>query len=274
LCGGKDRFRFDNKKGRGTWFCSRCGSGDGFNLLMKLNSWAFTQSAREIERVLGMSRQDAPRNDFSDEEKRQALRRTYKESKPVQVGDTVWEYLVKRAGIKFMPDGLRFHPRLRYDADHAFPAMLAMVTMPDGTASTMHRTWLDGKGGKAPVEDAKKVMGGQIKSGCVRLSPVAARIGIAEGIETALAASSLFGLPVWSAISANGMQQWEPPAGVETVVIFGDNDENYTGQNAAYALARKLAMGRVAVESVAIPAKVGTDWADVAAEEFGHVVQE
>lgn len=32
-CGGKDRFRFDNKNGRGTWFCNYCGSGDGLDLV-------------------------------------------------------------------------------------------------------------------------------------------------------------------------------------------------------------------------------------------------
>ncbi|MEW5561573.1 DUF927 domain-containing protein [Enterobacter asburiae] len=32
-CGGKDRFRFDNKDGRGTWFCNRCGNGDGIDIV-------------------------------------------------------------------------------------------------------------------------------------------------------------------------------------------------------------------------------------------------
>lgn len=32
-CGGKDRFRFDNKDGRGTWFCSHCGNGDGIDIV-------------------------------------------------------------------------------------------------------------------------------------------------------------------------------------------------------------------------------------------------
>ena len=34
-CGGKDRFRFDDKEGRGTWFCNQCGSGDGPDLLAR-----------------------------------------------------------------------------------------------------------------------------------------------------------------------------------------------------------------------------------------------
>jgi len=36
-CGGKDRFRFDDKDGRGTWICSQCDphAGDGFQLIQK-----------------------------------------------------------------------------------------------------------------------------------------------------------------------------------------------------------------------------------------------
>ncbi|WP_141028459.1 primase-helicase zinc-binding domain-containing protein, partial [Salmonella enterica] len=30
-CGGKDRFRLDDKAGRGTWFCNQCGHGDGLD---------------------------------------------------------------------------------------------------------------------------------------------------------------------------------------------------------------------------------------------------
>lgn len=33
VCGGKDRFRFDDKDGRGTWICNQCGSGDGLELI-------------------------------------------------------------------------------------------------------------------------------------------------------------------------------------------------------------------------------------------------
>ena len=50
ICGeGRDRFRFDNKQGRGTYICSQCGAGDGFNLIAKCfgitNSHAFKQVA-------------------------------------------------------------------------------------------------------------------------------------------------------------------------------------------------------------------------------------
>jgi putative DNA primase/helicase len=268
MCGGKDRFRFDNKEGRGTWYCSHCGAGDGFKFLLLSNNWTFPQAAREVERVLGMSREDAPRSDFTDEQKRQTLRRAWKQSVPIVVGDPVWEYLHGRTGIEFLPTDIRYHRALPY-GDSLYPAMLGVVTMPDGHPSTMHRTWLDGKGGKAPVDQPKKVFSGTIKGGAIRLAPLAECLGIAEGIETALAASVLFGMPVWAAISANGVQQWEPPAGVSSVVVFADNDENFVGQNAGYALAQSLARRGMKAE-VRIPAVVGTDWADVYVEERGN----
>lgn len=261
MCQGKDRYRFDNKDARGSWFCSKCGAGDGFSLLRKLNGWSFAEAAREVERVLGVSKQDAQRQEFTDEQKQQALRRVYSQSRAVVHGDLVWTYLNGRTGIVDVPNTIRMHPSLRYDAGHSFPAMLALVTMPDGKPSTMHRTWLDGNGGKAPVDEPKKVMAGTIKTGAIRLAPMAECLGLAEGIETALRASVLFSMPVWAAISAGGMRDWEAPEGLRHLIVFGDNDENFTGQMAAYSLANRLSLKGIKTE-VRIPAKTGTDWCD------------
>lgn len=35
VCGGSDRFRFDDREGRGTWYCNQCGAGDGLKLVEK-----------------------------------------------------------------------------------------------------------------------------------------------------------------------------------------------------------------------------------------------
>lgn len=261
MCKGTDRYRFDNKDARGSWFCSKCGAGDGFSLLRKLNGWSFAEAAREVERVLGISKQDAPRQEFTDEQKQQNLRRVYSQSRAVEHGDVVWTYLNRRTGIVNVPNTIRLHPSLRYDAGQAYAAMLALVTMPNGKPSTMHRTWLDGKGGKAPVDEPKKVMAGTIKTGAIRLAPMAECLGLAEGIETALRASVLFGMPVWAAISAGGMRDWEAPEGLRHLIVFGDNDENFTGQTAAYSLANRLSLKGIKTE-VRIPSKTGTDWAD------------
>ena len=39
LCGGKDRYRFDDREGDGTYFCNQCGPGPGILLLRKLKDW-------------------------------------------------------------------------------------------------------------------------------------------------------------------------------------------------------------------------------------------
>ncbi|GHM17395.1 hypothetical protein ECZU43_14530 [Escherichia coli] len=36
VCGGSDRFRFDDREGRGTWYCNQCGAGDGLKLAEKV----------------------------------------------------------------------------------------------------------------------------------------------------------------------------------------------------------------------------------------------
>ncbi len=63
-------------------------------------------------------------------------------------------------------------------------------------------------------------------------------------------------------MTATLLTEWEPPQGVTEVTIFGDNDANYTGQAAAYQLARRLSLKKI-ITHVRIPAEIGTDWADM-----------
>ena len=53
-CGGRDRFRFDDKGGRGTWICSRCGAGDGIELVKRIHGIEFKEAARLIEQHIGV----------------------------------------------------------------------------------------------------------------------------------------------------------------------------------------------------------------------------
>ena len=53
VCGGKDRFRFDDKDGYGTFICNQCGAGDGFKLIMNLLQCDFKHAASIVESYLG-----------------------------------------------------------------------------------------------------------------------------------------------------------------------------------------------------------------------------
>jgi putative DNA primase/helicase len=89
-------------------------------------------------------------------------------------------------------------------------------------------------------------------------------LGIAEGIETAIAARELIGLPTWATISSTIMASFVPPAGVRRITIFADHDTNFAGQLAAFTLAHRLYRldPGLAVE-VKIPPEPDSDWLDV-----------
>jgi putative DNA primase/helicase len=52
-CGGKDRFRYDDRTKNGDYFCNQCGAGKGIKLTMLVNGWDYRTAAGEIDRVLG-----------------------------------------------------------------------------------------------------------------------------------------------------------------------------------------------------------------------------
>jgi len=87
-------------------------------------------------------------------------------------------------------------------------------------------------------------------------------LGIAEGVETALACYKLFGIPTWAALSADNLKMFEPPGDIAGLHIFADNDASYAGQTAAFTLAQRLIAKDLPAE-VHIPDTVDTDWLDV-----------
>ena len=265
MCGGRDRFRFDDRDQRGTYFCSGCGAGDGVALAMGVTGLSFRDVAREVERIAGMVRPTPAKAERSDDGKIAALRRAFRESTPIERGDEAYRYLAGRGlALYDLPESIRLHPDMPYWDGGAvlgkFATMLATVTAPSGIAVSIHRTYIQ-DGQKAPVPVAKKLMQGlPLPGAAIRLTPVSRTLGIAEGVETSLAASELFEVPVWSCISTSGVESFEPPKGVGHVIVFADNDANFAGQAAAYRAAHRLTLKGYEVE-VVIPPTDG-DWLD------------
>lgn len=263
LCGGKDRFRFDDKDGRGTYYCGGCGAGNGMQLAMKWTGLNFKECAKRIDELLGHI-ESKPRQPKRDPAK--LLSKISSTLKPCDGINPVSLYLRKR-GLSPVR-GLWWSPEVSYFEDGKFHskqnAMVATITAPTGEPLSLHLTYLTKDGVKAPVRDVKKVMTpvSPMAGAAVRLfQPRDGVIGVAEGIETALAAARLFNVPCWAAVNATLLEQFQPPDGIKSVFVFGDNDANYTGQKAAYALAHKLSMAGYGV-SVKIPDQVGKDFAD------------
>jgi putative DNA primase/helicase len=268
LCGGKDRFRFDDKDGRGTWICSVCGAGDGVKLVMAVRGLEFRDAAALIEPLIEGAPRAAAKPGRSEAEKRDAMNRLWHSSAPVRADDPVGRWLFARVGLTRFPSCLRAHPRALYkgkdgEADSRHPAMVAVLQGPDGRPASLHRTYLTADGCKAAVARPRCLMEGKISKGAaVRLMAYADVLGIAEGIETALAAATLFGVPCWAGTNTTILAHWIPPEDAAEIVIFADNDPKYGGQAAAYTLAHRIAVRdrRVRIET---PADAGTDWNDV-----------
>lgn len=196
--------------------------------------------------------------------------------------DPARKYLVNRGLVGVLrdlpdPGVVRFHPELPYWADRRivgrFPALVCRIQGPGDETVSLHRTYLTDDGKKAPVQFPKMVMTpvrpGALKGGAIRLYPLAGdRLGTAEGIETALACHLAIGLPVWSTLSASGLESFEPPKSVHFLDSWADLDASGAGQQAAIKLAERLTRQGIIVRVLLPPGPIpdgakGLDWLDI-----------
>ena len=268
LCHGRDRYRWDNKEGKGTFYCNGCGAGDGFTLLMNVHGWDFKQTVREIETVIGSAKVLPSRPVKSDDECRRLMYDRWLNCDRIIIGDPVAIYLKSR-GIDLLDETTQYPKALKIDQRRV--SMVAAMQNPAGKLTMVHDTLLTKEGHKADVSQQRLMMEGRIAKGsAVRLAEFTDVLGIAEGIETALSASKLFGVPCWAALNEGLMQQWQFPREAKRIIIFGDNDQNHVGQSAAFMLARKISLSPdPPIVEVKIPENVGDDWNDILVRKLG-----
>lgn len=273
MCGGNDRYRWDNKDGNGTFFCTNCGAGDGFRLLEMWTGKPFKELAAEVDKMVGNIQEEQRQRPMVDPTER--LRRVGSSLQRLTGEDPASRYLASR-GLSSADTGmLRWHNALPYFEEGRMvarlPAMVAALRQPGGAIETFHATYLKTDGScKAEVNAPKKLLGKRSESidGCAipLTEPTAdGRIGIAEGIENALSISIMEGIPCWAAYSAHALASFVPPPWVRSVVIFPDADRNFVGQHAATTLASRLARtkGKDIAVTLAPFLKMGVDYNDI-----------
>lgn len=247
LCGGKDRFRFDNKNNSGSYICGQCGAGDWVNLLMSHLNTDFIGALDYVKDNLGVTKMDATRSNTSDYEKNRArLDKIKKGCVKITAGDPVDLYL-KNRGIGILPEGaVMYHPAIEYWEDGkktgAHPAMVAAIMTNALERVTYKITFLTKEGFKADVPVKKKTMPieRQMNGDCVRMFRVTDTVAISEGIENAIKFTEDTGMPCWSVDNAGNMEKFLLPDGVKNVVIVADSDENFQGYVSAFTLAKNL----------------------------------
>lgn len=260
FCGGKDRYRWTQKKYGGVWVCSAgCTGGkyaSGFAMLMRhMGFTTFREAADDVRDYFGCnpSVEPIPRlqrlamsNEMTPERiqrNRARMLKFWNEACEVTYGDPVDKYMQNRVrGMDFMPKCIRFHPALQYwmpgkSANDRpvllgeYPAMLAYAQGPTGELVQLHKTYLTADGQKADVPVAKKTdLGVGVNSFAVRMMEMRGdTLGVCEGIETGWASAMLKNIPIWPCLNGPALAAFEVPgdlsAQVRTLIIFADSDE-------------------------------------------------
>lgn len=286
-CAGKDRFTFNHKRrGHGSFYCNGIpGGGDGFKLLEHVYGWTFGEARQRVIEVAGLS--DA--GSISPPPARTSLpayvpaapcpaippdrvHRLRRNRCAVEDCEDAITYLTSR-GLWPLPPGcaLKAHATVEYFQDGRqvgrYPALVADVVDGAGELVTVHTTYLQG-GKKIEGYEPRKILSPMTgRYGCAaRLMPATDVLGIAEGIETALSAAMLDGIPVWAALNTSLLSRFEPPPGVTTLRLYADRDE--AGLSAALKLLERL-QGRIRVE-IRTPSPPSKDFNDVLMTQNGR----
>lgn len=231
---------FKVENARGAFHCFGCGAhGSAIDWVMKTENASFPDAVKrlttggwhEVAAHLWERPSYAPKPIEEGDGYKDAL--SIWDSAVLAKGTLAEQYLRAR-GIRLpVSDQIRFARRLKHGPSKlSFPAMLGRISDDNGFCA-VQRTFLqadkpvkinvkDAKGDPLPAKMTKGPMGG----GAVRLRmPSGDTLGLAEGIETALSASQLYGMPVWATLSAHRLDKISIPENVRFLHLFGDPGE-------------------------------------------------
>ena len=308
VCGGDDRFTYDNKRGRGDWVCRKCDNGkamagDGLQLITRLNSIGLYRLMRQLDggpapRALTdapVARAPRPKRKPDATFIANRLNSMWDSAKPVSSGDLAMRYLGSRVpGLRMASSPALRLGMLEYRHEKkpigSWPGILARFELPDGRLGTLHRTFLErSTPAKARIVSADgEILDNKLndmtlnplRGGAVRLmEPVDGEIGVAEGLETACAAYMESGVPMWYCLNIGLLRQFVVPdgSGIRVVHIFVDFDDidPKTGKSIGVAGGLELAK-RLKTEGFTVfvhrPRVRGTDFTDQWCARLTNVV--
>lgn len=248
VCGGKDRFRFDDKDGRGTWFCNQCGAGDGLNLVAKFTGKSLKHAANDVAAILGLTGnkatatqaptvQASQENESAHEIRKAGLAaeladRMTRESLSVSCENI--PYLASKGFKGFAVKVLRenyLHALPRYKGIYRYLEGTLLVPLMDVTGF-IHTAELISKSGKYAIAGGRKKECFALiepKQGDWQESKI---VAIAEGYATGLSVRELSSnnLTVFCGMSKNGLMG----AALAAQILFPDAEIVITGDNSAH----------------------------------------
>ncbi|MGP3592303.1 primase-helicase zinc-binding domain-containing protein [Vagococcus sp. WN89Y] len=249
VCGGNDRFRFDDKEGRGTWFCNQCGAGDGLSLVEKALSVTISEAADRVNAVtsnLPAVATGIPVDKKSDTSHQEAaaLAASLLTTTRTASGNA---YLSRKG---FPAAECRMLTTPHQTGGVTYRAGDLVVPLYDDSATLVNLQLINADGLKRTLK------GGQVKGTCHIIEgqkQAGKRLWIAEGYATALTVHHLTGETVMVALSSVNLlslasltRQKSPAC---QIVLAADRDLNGDGQIKATAAA-EACNGTVALPSV------------------------
>ncbi|EHC7018250.1 toprim domain-containing protein, partial [Salmonella enterica] len=257
VCGGSDRFRFDDKEGRGTWFCNQCGAGDGLKLVEKVFGVSASEAAGKVNAVTGNLPPVAPEVIAAAEAETEADRKA-----AAALAVRLMEKTRPASGNAYLTHkGFPGHECVMLTATHktggvTFRAGDMVVPLYDNAGALVNVQLINSDGLKrtlkgGAVKGTCHIIGGQKQAG--------KRLWIAEGYATALTVHHLTGETVMVALSSVNLlslaslaRQKHPAC---QIVLAADRDLNGNGQSKAAAAAD-------ACEGIVALPPVFGDWND------------
>lgn len=257
VCGGSDRFRFDDKEGRGTWFCNQCGAGDGLKLVEKVFGVTPSEAAGKVNAVTGNLPPVAPEVIAVAEVETEADRKA-----AATLAVRLMEKTRPATGNAYLTrKGFPVLECLTLTAIHktggvTFRAGDVVVPLYDDTGALVNLQLINADGLKRTLK------GGQVKGTCHVIEgkkQAGKRLWIAEGYATALTVHHLTGETVMVALSSVNLLSLASLARQKypacQIVLAADRDLNGDGQSKAAAAAD-------ACEGIVALPPVFGDWND------------
>lgn len=266
-CGGKDRFRLDDKGGRGTWICNQCGNGDGLDLLVRVTGKSTKEAAELLAPLVGLSAggldtaeserirqqqqakadQDRKR---SEQQRQKAARRAAAIISDCEQGNTPY---VERKGFGSHLNAV--NRTLIREGGENYPAGSLVIPLTN-EAGELVNVQLIGHDG------SKRYLAGGQKAGAYHRIEGGELVAVVEGYATGLTVYLATGATVYCAMDAGNLlavttiaRRQHPEA---RILLCGDNDAHTQG-NPGKTKAEQAAAAIGGL--VALPSVAG-DWND------------
>ncbi|MGL5331698.1 MAG: DUF927 domain-containing protein, partial [Aeromonas veronii] len=266
-CGGKDRFRLDDKAGRGTWICNQCGNGDGLDLVGKVTGRQPKEAAELIAPLVGLSdsgldhatreqihQQQQARAEQehkqAEQQRRKAARRATSISADIKQG--VSPYLERKA-LSGLPMPLT--QRVIAVGELTYQPGSLVVTLWDEAGELVNVQLIN-------TEGEKRYLPGGQKAGAFHRIDGGELVAVVEGYASGLSVQAATGATVYCAMDAGNLQavaqiarRQHPEA---RVLLCGDNDEGTEGNPGK----TKAEQAAAAVGGLVALPPVAGDWND------------